>query len=101
MISISSINALAFASVLTAGATLRFRMWKRPGWMVLYFSFFLSIELVVHTYVIPEIAFGIELAYVCFSLTVALVLVIVGLDRYEKMLLRQERAAAESSEPKS
>ncbi len=91
---VSTVNAIAFALVLTAGFTLRFRVWREPIKVLLYFVFFASIELVAHRYLIPEIAFGIELAYVCFSLATAMVLVMVGLDRYEKMVQRSEEEAA-------
>ena len=78
------INAVAFASVLTAGFTLRYRMWKKPWLVVLYFGSFLGIEVLAHRYFIPEVAFGIELAYVCFGLTIALIATTIGVIAYEK-----------------
>ena len=88
---VSTINAIAFATVLTAGFTLRFRVWREPIKVLLYFSFFVILEVLAHRYAMPEIAFGIELAYVCFSLAFALVLVMIGLDRYEKTVQRNQR----------
>ena len=78
------INAVAFASVLTAGFTLRYRMWKKPRLVALYFGCFLGIEVLAHRYLMPEAAFGIELAYVCFGLTLALIAATVGVIAYEK-----------------
>ena len=78
------LNALAMAAVLTAAFNLRYRMWKRPWILVGYFSAFLAIEVAVHQYAISHIAFGIELAYVCFGLTLALIAATAGVITYEK-----------------
>ena len=78
------INAVAFAMVLTAGFTLRYRMWKKPWFVALYFCSFLGIEVLAHSYFMPEVAFGIELAYVCFGLTLALIAATAGVIVYEK-----------------
>ena len=78
------INAVAFAAVLTAGFTLRYRMWTKPRFVGLYFCAFLGIEVLAHRYFMPEAAFGIELAYVCFGLTLALIAATAGVIAYEK-----------------
>jgi hypothetical protein len=59
-------------------------MWKKPWMVALYFGSFLGIELLAHNYAMPEVAFGIELAYVCFGLTLALIATTVGVMTYEK-----------------
>ena len=81
---VPTINALAFASVVTAAFTLRYRMWEKPWMVALYFGGFLSIEFLAHNYAMPEVAFGIELAYVCFGLTAALIATTIGVIAYEK-----------------
>ena len=80
---VSFLNAASIAAVFTASATLRFRLWKQPRTMVFYFLFFLVAESLLHRYFLPEIAMGIEVAYVCFSLAGILTLVSLGLRRHE------------------
>ena len=80
---VSFLNAASIAAVLTASAALRFRLWKRPRTLVLYFLFFLAAESFLHGYFLPEIAMGIEVAYVCFPLAGVLTLASLGLRRHE------------------
>lgn len=80
---VSFLNATSIAAVLTASAALRFRLWKQPRTLVFYFLFFLATEYFLHRYFLPEIAMGIEVAYVCFSLAGVLTLVSFGLRRHE------------------
>lgn len=79
------LNALAIATVLTASATLRYRLWTRVLTVPLYFLFFLALELVAHHY-LPEIGMGIEVAYVCFSLSAALTAAGYFLYRHERRI---------------
>ena len=78
------IIALSVASLLTASFAFRFGQMNRPGLLLAYFSLFLMIEWIGHTYFIPEGAFGIEVAYVCFGLTVPFIVAGVLRHRYEK-----------------
>jgi hypothetical protein len=80
---VSFFNAASIAAVLTASATLRFRLWEQPRTLIFYFIFFLVTESVLHQYFLPEIAMGIEVGYVCFSLAAVLTLVSLGLRRHE------------------
>ena len=80
---VSLLNAISIASVFAASAALRFRLWKQPYTLLFYFLFFWLGESLLHRFFIPEIAMGIEVAYVCFSITAALVLACVGLHKYE------------------
>lgn len=80
---VSLINAASIAAVFTASATLRFRLWKQPKTLVFYFLFFLLAESLLHQYFFPDIAMGIEVAYVCFPLAAVLSLVSIGLRRHE------------------
>lgn len=80
---VSFLNAASIAAVFTASATLRFRLWKQPRTLVFYFLFFLLAESLLHRYFLPEIAMGIEVAYVCFSIAGVLTLVSLGLRRHE------------------
>ena len=66
----SVLNGLSFAFLLTSLFILRFRGWKRPVAVALYFSFFLVLEVVASHYFMPPGAFGPWLAIVCFGLTV-------------------------------
>jgi len=80
---VSFLNAASIAAVLTASATLRFRLWKQPRTLIFYFLFFLLAESLLHRYFLPEMAMGIEVAYVCFSLAGILTMVSIGLRRHE------------------
>ena len=64
---ISILNAISIASVFTASATLRFRLWKEPQTLILYFSFFMLAETALHRFFLPDIEMGIEVAYVFFD----------------------------------
>ncbi|MCA9607120.1 MAG: hypothetical protein KC619_16050 [Myxococcales bacterium] len=58
------LNALAFASALTAIFAFRFR--ARPWVLGLYFAGFGAIEVVAHRFVLPEGTFPPETAWVLF-----------------------------------
>ena len=81
---ISILNAISIASVFTASATLRFRLWKEPQTLILYFSFFMLAETALHRFFLPDIEMGIEVAYVCFSISAALFGACFILARHEK-----------------
>ena len=84
VVMVSLLNAISIASVLTASATLRFRLWKRPLTLFLYFISFLVGESVMHHYFLPDVAMGIEVAVVCFGLTGALGLACFAMHILEK-----------------
>ena len=81
---VSLLNAIAIASVFAASAALRFRLWKQPVTLLFYFLFFWLGETLLHRFFIPEIAMGIEVAYVCFSISGALALACAILHWHEK-----------------
>jgi len=80
---VSVLNAIAIASVFAASAALRFRLWKQPFTLLFYFLFFMVGETLLHRYFLPEIAMGIEVALVCFSIAAALVMACVVMHRIE------------------
>jgi len=64
------LNPIAFAILLTSLFVLRFRGWQRPLLVVVYFLFFVGLEIVAARYFLPPGAFGAGLGYVCLALTV-------------------------------
>lgn len=66
----SWLQPLAFAMLLTSLYVLRFRGWKRPLAVALYFAFFATLEIVATRWLLPPDAFGPELAWLCLGLTV-------------------------------
>ncbi len=77
------LNGLGIATILTALYILRFRGWKRPVFVAVYFLFFLGLESVASHYFLPPGAMGPGLAYVCFGLTVPVLLAAYFVRRHE------------------
>lgn len=77
-------NALAFSILLTSLYVLRFRGWRRPGAVALYFSFFAALEVVASKYFLPPGAFGAGLGYVCVGLTLPVLVAAFLLWRHER-----------------
>ena len=78
------INASGIAAVLTALFALRFRTWRQPRMLLLYFLFFFTTEFVVGKWVLPPNAFGPEVGVVCLVISALTTVAIYGIDRYEK-----------------
>ena len=78
------INATGIAAVLTALFALRFRTWRSPRTLVLYFVFFFCIEFVVSHWVLPPDAFGPEIGFICLGIAGLVSAAIAGLDWYER-----------------
>ncbi len=78
------INAFSFALLLTALYVLRFRGWKRPLSVLAYLVFFVVLEVVASRYFLPPGAFGSGLAWVCFGLTLPVVVVTILVWRHER-----------------
>ena len=78
------INATGVASVLTALFAMRYRVWRAPKTLAVYFVFFFLIELGVAYWWIPEGALGPEIGAVCLVLAALVSAAIFGIDRYEK-----------------
>ena len=84
------VDGIAFAGLLTSLYVLRFRGWRRPIAVVVYFAFFFALEFWASSSLIPPGAFGPWLAIACFGLTVP-VLVAAGLVwRHERTQQRAE-----------
>ena len=81
---VSLLNAISIASVFAASAALRFRLWKQPFTLLFYFLFFWLGETLLHRFFLPDIAMGIEVAYVCFSIAGALAFACLVMHRIEK-----------------
>ncbi|MAE93605.1 MAG: hypothetical protein CL910_02995 [Deltaproteobacteria bacterium] len=77
---------LSIASVLTAGVALRLDMSQRPCWLLVYFCFFLALEMAAEHWLLPEGTLGMEIAWVCFGLTIPLTAASVLWRRYERRL---------------
>ena len=80
----SVLNGLSFALLLTSLFVLRFRAWKRPVAVALYFLFFLVLEVGASHYFMPPGAFGSWLAIVCFGLTVPVLIAVYLVWRHEE-----------------
>jgi hypothetical protein len=80
----SVINGLAFTLLLTSLFVLRFRGWKRPVMVGVYFVFFFVLEVSASHFFLPPDAFGPGLAYVCFGLTVPVAIATYLVYRHEQ-----------------
>jgi hypothetical protein len=80
----SALNGISFALLLTSLFILRFRGWKRPIAVVVYFAFFVVLEFVASHYFMPPGAFGSGLAMVCFGLTVPVLIASYLVWRHER-----------------
>jgi hypothetical protein len=86
----SALNGISFALLLTSLYILRFRGWKRPLAVGAYFVFFVVLEIIASHYFIPPGAFGAGLAWLCFGLTVPVLVAAFLVWRHE---LRQGESA--------
>jgi hypothetical protein len=80
----SVLNGFSFALLLTSLFVLRFRGWKRPGLVVIYFLFFLVLEISASHYFLPPDAVGPGLGYVCLGLTVPVLIAAYLVWRHER-----------------
>ena len=80
----SLINATGVASILTALFALRYRYWRSPRYLGLYFAFFFGLEFGASAWLLPKGAFGPELGVICLSLAALVCVAIVLVVRYER-----------------
>jgi hypothetical protein len=78
------LNPVAFAILLTSLYVLRFRAWRSPAVVMLYFGFFVTLEIVASHYFLPVGAFGPGLGYVCLGLTVPVMVAVYLIWRHEQ-----------------
>ena len=78
------LNGFSFAFLLTSLFVLRFRGWTRPGMVVVYFLFFLILEVSASYYFLPPDAFGPWLGYVCLGLASPVLVSAYLVWRHEK-----------------
>ena len=78
------LNSLAFALLLTSLFVLRFRGWKRPIAVLLYFVFFAVVEVLASRYFLRPGAFGPGLGYLCLALTPPVLIAAFLVWRHEK-----------------
>ena len=78
------INANGIAGVLTALFAMRYRVWRSPKTLILYFGFFFGVELAVSHWLLPPDAFGPEVGIVCLCVGVLVCAAIYGIDKVEK-----------------
>lgn len=88
----SLLNSLAFALLLTSLFVLRFRGWKRPTAVLVYFLFFAVIEVLATHYFLPPGAFGPGLGYVCLGLTLPVLIAAYLVWRHEKRFDKVDEA---------
>jgi len=80
----SILNGLSFSLLLTALFVLRFRGWKRPLMVAVYFCFFLVLEVTTSHFFMPPGAFGPGLAILLFGLTVPVLVASYFVWRHER-----------------
>ena len=78
------LNPIAFAILLTSLYVLRFRGWRTPLVVAVYFIFFAALELVASHYFLPPGAFGVGLGYLCLGLTVPVLIATYLVWRHER-----------------
>ena len=83
------LTAISITTLLTALFALRFRYWRRPKILIGYAGLFFVAEYLGHRY-LPMDAFGPWLTWLCFGLTVPVVVAILLLDRHERKHERTE-----------
>lgn len=66
----SALNGISFSLLLTSLYILRFRGWKRPLAVVVYFVFFVVLEVGSAHFLLPPGAFGSGLWMLCLGLTI-------------------------------
>ena len=79
----SLLNGLSFALLLTSLYVLRFRGWRRPRLVVVYFLFFLALEIGASRYLLPLGAFGPGLTYLCLGLSLPVLIAAYLVWRHE------------------
>ncbi len=82
----SLINATGVASILTALFAMRFRHWRSPRYLGLYFAFFFGLEFGASAWLLPKDAFGPELGLICLFLAAVVCVAIALLARYERSI---------------
>lgn len=79
------LNGVGVATILTSLYVLRFRGWKNPWAVVAYFAFFLVLEAIVSQRFLPPGAMGPGVGYVCFGLSVPVLVAAYLVWRHEKV----------------
>jgi len=93
--------SLSLAAVLTSLFAFRHDNWRRPRLLAVYFVAFLGLEWFAEAYLLPPDAIPVEVAYVCFPLSLAFVAGCVAMHRYQQRLEREQSQVPESGAPDS
>lgn len=80
----SILNPLGVGLLLSSLYTLRFRAWRRPVLVVVYFAFFTSLEWTAARYFMPPGALPNEVGYVCLGLTIPVLVATALVWRHEQ-----------------
>ena len=81
---VSILVGISIAALLTSLFAFRFDAGRERWLLTLYFSFFLVIEWVATRFFLPADALGIEVAAVCFGLTILFVMATEFRQRKER-----------------
>jgi len=84
----SLVNPIGFGALLTALYVLRFRAWRRPVLVVAYFAFFATLEWLAARFFMPPGALPDAVGWLCFGLTVPVLVATVLLWRAERSARR-------------
>lgn len=80
----SMLNGVSFSILVSSLYILRFRGWKRPIAVIVYFAFFAILEIGASYYFLPPGAFGLGLSFVCLGLSVPVLIAAYLVWRQEK-----------------
>lgn len=88
-------NGLAVALLLTSLFVLRFRGWKRPVVVALYFLFFFALEVVAVHFFLPPGALGPGVAHACLALSVPVLVAAYLVWRHEQRHAESKRESGD------
>ena len=91
---VSFLVGLSIASLLTAMFAFRYDAGRDPRVLVGYFALFFSIEWAAERFLLPPDVLGMEVAYVCFGLTI---LFVIGTTLVRRFDQREKAAERERS----
>ncbi len=66
---IAFVVSFSIALLFTAVFAFRFRTWRQPRTLAVYFVGILAVEWIADHFFLPVGALGLEVAYVCFALS--------------------------------
>ncbi len=81
----SLVNPVGVGLLLASLYMLRFRAWRRPIVVVVYFAFFTTLEWIAAHYFLPPGALPNAIGWLCLGLTVPVLVATFLVRRHERM----------------